>query len=237
MTHGGFDPNQGQNYNPQGQPQYGQQPQFAAPQQQPQFAAQQPAPEAQYGAPQQPAGYGQQPSYGQQPGYGAPGPGGLGDLGARFGARVIDNLIIGLILLIPAFVLYLTFRTTVRLGYGYEVSVVGYGFYGVMALVIPAVALGYFVLLETKNGQTIGKKVVGLRVVGAQGAHPTLNESLIRNAWMGAYILWIIPTAGTILAGLVIFAAMVAIAVTINNSPTKQGLHDKYAGGTQVVKA
>jgi hypothetical protein len=30
--------------------------------------------------------------------------------------------------------------------------------------------------------------------------------------------------------------SVVAIAVTINGSPTKQGKHDELAGGTQVVK-
>jgi hypothetical protein len=31
--------------------------------------------------------------------------------------------------------------------------------------------------------------------------------------------------------------AYIVIAVTISNSPTKQGKHDEFAGGTQVVKS
>jgi hypothetical protein len=30
--------------------------------------------------------------------------------------------------------------------------------------------------------------------------------------------------------------AVIGIGVTINGSPTKQGIHDRLAGGTQVVK-
>jgi hypothetical protein len=29
---------------------------------------------------------------------------------------------------------------------------------------------------------------------------------------------------------------VIVIAVTVNSSPTKQGKHDQFAGGTQVVK-
>jgi hypothetical protein len=32
------------------------------------------------------------------------------------------------------------------------------------------------------------------------------------------------------------FVATIIIAVTINGSPTTQGKHDEFAGGTQVVK-
>ncbi|MBJ7291865.1 MAG: RDD family protein, partial [Williamsia sp.] len=31
-------------------------------------------------------------------------------------------------------------------------------------------------------------------------------------------------------------ALVIAIGVTINNDPNKQGLHDKFAGGTRVVR-
>ena len=40
----------------------------------------------------------------------------------------------------------------------------------------------------------------------------------------------------TRLGGLLAVVAYIVIAVTINNSPTKQGKHDELAGGTQVIK-
>jgi hypothetical protein len=60
-------------------------------------------------------------------------------------------------------------------------------------------------------------------------AKPTLQQSAIRNSFT---LLAIIPYIG----GLLGVIAYIVIAVTINNSPTKQGKHDELAGGTQVVK-
>lgn len=41
--------------------------------------------------------------------------------------------------------------------------------------------LGYFILLEARDGTTIGKKLLGLKVVGRQGQPVTMRESLARN--------------------------------------------------------
>lgn len=38
------------------------------------------------------------------------------------------------------------------------------------------------------------------------------------------------------LGGLLGFIAAIGIAVTVSSSLSKQGWHDKFAGGTQVVK-
>lgn len=65
---------------------------------------------------------------------------------------------------------------------------------------------------------------------GPDGGTITLQQSAIRNAFM---LLTIIPFLG----GLLAFIAYIVIAVTINSSPTKQGKHDEFAGGTQVVEA
>ncbi|MGW6620763.1 RDD family protein [Nocardia sp. NPDC055002] len=64
---------------------------------------------------------------------------------------------------------------------------------------------------------------------GAGGAaEPDLVESAKRNAYMLNLIPW--------LGGLLWFIAAIGIAVTVSSSPSKQGWHDKFAGGTQVVK-
>jgi uncharacterized RDD family membrane protein YckC len=39
-----------------------------------------------------------------------------------------------------------------------------------------------------------------------------------------------------VVGGVLYLVAVIAIAVTINFSPSKQGIHDRLAGGTQVVK-
>ncbi|MGN2634770.1 RDD family protein [Nocardia takedensis] len=231
MTSGGYDPNQypqgGQQYPQQGQPQYGQQPpqygqqqpygqqpqygqQDPYGQQQPQYGQQQP-----YGQPQQQ--YGQQDAYpqqgyGQQQGYGAPGGGVPADLGVRIGARLIDNLIV----FIPLGIINALLGDSIVLSF-------------VISAVWTAVAVGYFVALDVNQGATVGKKLLGLKVVGPGGAAMTPETSLKRNAFMIANV---IPCIG----GLVTLGLVIYIMITISQDPNKQGWHDKFAGGTQVLK-
>jgi len=88
----------------------------------------------------------------------------------------------------------------------------------------------YFFVLETTTGSTLGKKLLGLRVVGPGGvAKPTAAQAAIRNSWT---LLPIIPFVGGLLGIIAIFI----IGVTISGSATKQGKHDQLAGGTLVVK-
>ncbi len=97
--------------------------------------------------------------------------------------------------------------------------------------VLPGAGFGYiyFVVFEVASGSTPGKKLVGLHVNGSDGSpKPSLKDSAIRNAYM---LLNLIPWIG----GLLWFIAAFAIAVTISGSPTKQGWHDRVAGGTQVI--
>ncbi|MDA2989977.1 MAG: RDD family protein [Actinomycetota bacterium] len=142
------------------------------------------------------------------PGYGIR-PGGLG---ARFGARIIDGLLVGIV----AGVLAMAF------GASSNIMVTGL-FSGVLMF-------AYFVAMEVTQGRTVGKMALGLSVHGPGGApKPDVKQSAIRNAFT---LLTVIPYLG----GLLAFIAYIVIAVTINSSPTKQGKHDELAGGTQVVK-
>lgn len=223
MTSGGYDPNQnpqggqpygqpypqgGQQYPQQGQPQYGQQPPQYGQQQYPQGGQQYGQPQQQYGQPQ----YGQD-QYGQQGGYGAPGGGVPADLGVRIGARIIDGLIVNIVFIILAQVVN-----------SFVLQIV-ISFVGALAL------LGYFVALEVTQGQTLGKKILGLKVLPPAGAATLTPEvSFKRNAFLAANL---IPCVG----GLVTLGLMIYIIITISQDPNKQGWHDKFAGGTQVVKA
>ncbi|WP_194816824.1 RDD family protein [Nocardia sp. XZ_19_385] len=241
MTSGGYDPNknpQGEPYgqqpypqggqpNPQGDP-YGQPPQDAPPQygqpqyQQPQYG-QDPYGQPQYSQdPYAQPQYGQDP-YAQQQGYGQPygqgytysGFGTPADLGVRVGARVIDTLIV----LVPVNVI-------MSLIYGS-----GTGFF-VGVSVVGAIALTlYFVLMETQQGTTLGKKLLGLRVLGPNGAPKvTAEQSLKRNLYTLVYVF---PCIGQIAS----LALIIYMMITTSQDPNKQGWHDKFAGGTQVVKA
>jgi uncharacterized RDD family membrane protein YckC len=88
----------------------------------------------------------------------------------------------------------------------------------------------YFVLLEVTQGASLGKRLLGLSVLGPGGRpRPDVSQSAIRNSFT---LLAVVPYLGPLLA----FGAYVVIAVTINASLCKQGKHDELAGGTQVVK-
>jgi uncharacterized RDD family membrane protein YckC len=163
-----------------------------------------------------PAGY-PPPPYGQygHPAYPPPGAsvGQPGGLAARFGARVIDGVIVG----VASWLLALVF--------GLQSSIMVTGLFSGVLMFI------YFVAFEVSQGATLGKKALGLSVRGPGGApKPDLQQSAIRNSFT---LLTIVPYIG----GLLACVAYVVIAVTINSSPTRQGKHDELAGGTQVIKA
>ena len=171
-----------------------------------------PPPPGQYG---QPGGYPPPPNPYGQPGYPPPPvPGGQqpGGLGLRFAARLIDGIFVGIVAFLLAFLFHASSN----------ILVTGL-FSGLLTFI-------YFVAFEVTQGWTPAKKLLGLSVHGPGGApKPTAQQSAIRNSFT---LLSVVPYIG----GLLAFIAYIVIAVTINNSPTKQGKHDELAGGTQVVK-
>ncbi|MBU3751045.1 MAG: RDD family protein [Mycobacterium sp.] len=208
MTIGDQDPNaygQPSGYPPPPPPGYAPAPGYQVPGYPPQPSAGYPPPPT----PGYPPVAGYQPGY-PQIGYGyASHPGGLME---RWGARIIDGLLVGVLSWLLAFLV----------GSSSSILVTGL-FTGVLMF-------GYFVAMEATQGYTLGKKLLGLSVRGAGGAaKPDFKQSAIRNAWT---LLPVIPYVG----GLLGIIAIIVIAVTISSSPTKQGKHDELAGGTQVVK-
>lgn len=119
----------------------------------------------------------------------------------RTGAYIIDAIVLGIIGAVLGAVLYGgdQFRSG---GLNFLVSIV------------------YFIGFWTYwNGQTIGDRVLGFRVVKTDGSALTLTTAIIR------YI-------GLIIAFLVVFIGVIWVAF----DPQKQGWHDKIAG-TYVVPA
>lgn len=160
-----------------------------------------------------------------EPGSATSGIGAPADLGPRVLARLIDYFILGVIyaILLPLFVA-LSILGSVGGGFGGSFS------FGslVFGIIIAAIMVGYFTIMESQRGQTVGKMVMGLETQGPNGGNPTTEEAVKRNLWNA---LNIIP----ILGGLLELAAAIYIMVTINQSPTKTGWHDVFAGGTRVV--
>ena len=132
-------------------------------------------------------------------------------LGARIGARLLDVLLIG----IPAsFVLALVGLADPT---------------GASPIIISLLWYGYFVLLESNRGATVGKSILGIRVVSTSGGTPEIAETAKRNVWM---LLGLIPFVG----GIASLVAVIAIIVTISSAPDNRGWHDGFAG-TSVLRA
>lgn len=179
-------------------------------------------PGPQYGPP-----YGAQP-YGQSPPYGTPGSGAPAELGIRFVAKLLDWVIVGVLLGI------LSGAVLMPLAFGGDDDLVGYT--NVLSLLGSVIWLLYFSLMESSRGQTLGKMITKIRVVGPDGGLPTTAQAFKRNLWTVIGVLGIIPFIGWIF-GFVALAAIIAIAVTISSDTVlRQGWHDRFAGGTRVVR-
>src|SRR5690625_4172012 len=197
---------------------------------------------------QQPPGqapYGHQPPgqapYGQHPPHAAPPPphsqvGQPADLMTRFLARLIDNIIIGIAYSIVSGIVTAMAISSAMSGAGFGMFATGWvGI--VLSLLIAAMALGYFALMESSRGQTLGKMAMKIKTFGPGGANPTMSEAVKRNLWTALPVLGVIPLVGGAIGSLLSLAVIIYIAVTINNNTaTRQGWHDTFAGGTTVIK-
>lgn len=106
----------------------------------------------------------------------------------------------------------------------------------VTPILVATIYWGYFAVLESQTGWTVGKMLVGVQVRGPAGGRPTVRAALTRNAFTAAGLFGLVPAVGGVLTGVAFLACVGAIAVTIVRSATRQGWHDVVAGGTRVVK-
>lgn len=102
-------------------------------------------------------------------------------LGSRFLAALIDTAIQGG----AAFVLFLILiwaSVVTNVSDAFNSRVMGNVFVAILSLVLAFLSLGYFVLMEALwNGQTLGKRVAGVRVLKANGLPVGFSQVLIRN--------------------------------------------------------
>jgi uncharacterized RDD family membrane protein YckC len=141
---------------------------------------------------------------------------------------LIDLILVGIVTSVIIFPLVIA---TMFTGVGSAFNMFGGFSVGriVFAIITAAITIGYFAIMESNSGQTVGKMLIGLKTVGPDGNKPTMEQALKRNAWLA---LPIIPWLGSLAQ----LAAAIYIAVTINNSATRTGWHDEFAGGTKVIK-
>ena len=151
-----------------------------------------------------------------------------GDLGTRFVAKLIDGVLLAVSISIISAILGLAaFGMGMRSSWGAGV---------VSTLISTAIVVGYYAFMESSRGQTIGKMVLGLKVQNLEGHNPTMEQALKRNAYFAISLVGVLPILGGFIAGLASLAAVIYIAVTINNDTQwRRGWHDQFAG-TWVAK-
>lgn len=144
-------------------------------------------------------------------------------------ARLVDHVGVAVVLMV----------VLLPLGLGAAVLGGAAGFLaGVVSAVVSAgVTLGYFAVLESRDGQTLGKRLLGLRVVDEVGGTPSLSATLRRNCWTALGVLAVVPVVGGLVGSVAMLAAVVTILLGITqDSVTRRGWHDTLAG-TRVVRA
>lgn len=92
---------------------------------------------------------------------------------------------------------------------------------GLSALVYFALAFLYYWLLESRDGQTVGKKLLGVRVIGADGSEPGAGRIALRT------LLRVVDGFALYLVGLI---------VALLTGDRRQRLGD-LAARTRVVRA
>ena len=176
-----------------------------------------------------------------------PGPAGLyyADVPNRTIAYIIDAIILGIVNLVVGAVLsgiglnsftVNSNPTDISNLLSYN-PVVGL----IQAVIFAAISGAYFIYTWTTMRGSPGQKVLGMQVGNATDGQTLTTEQAIKR-WLAlgapfgvAQALNPVPGLG-ILIGLAAFVWFIALLVTTAQSPTKQGLHDRYAG-TVVVKA
>jgi uncharacterized RDD family membrane protein YckC len=110
----------------------------------------------------------------------------------------------------------------------------------VAVVIMLAVSAGYFIYMwSMMGGATVGMRVMKLTVRDAASGGPISQQQAV-NRWLllgGPYALYFFFGWGGIgwLIWLVVLVYQIYLLVSTAQSPTRQGLHDKYAN-TVVAK-
>jgi uncharacterized RDD family membrane protein YckC len=149
----------------------------------------------------------------------------VGSLWRRIVAAIVDGLIVG----VAAFLIGIPwFDVFSRLGIWGPVV----GFF---------MALPYYAILNSKmgGGQTLGKRLMHLQVVDAQGNPISFGKSLLRYGILaGAYAFDKLPLSLTRTPGIVFTLISITVSVVVGatiylivfNRPRRQGVHDLAVG-------
>ena len=173
----------------------------------------------------------------------AAGAGGLvyADVPNRAIAYIIDAIILFVINLVIGIVLGAILGPTVSIDFNTGQVATNWGGAVVSAIVSTLVTGLYFVYTWTSMRGSPGQRMLGMQVGNAaDGATISMDQAIRRWIFLGAPFGLASALAGVGVLGIIIglagLAYFIYLLVTTAQSPTKQGLHDRYAN-TVVVKS
>jgi uncharacterized RDD family membrane protein YckC len=103
----------------------------------------------------------------------------IAGIGSRFLASLLDTVLVVLLQVVILIVVTLIIRAVDATAFSEQISTWVYAVFGMVAAIF---YWGYYIFFEMLwNGQSPGKRWVGLRVIRGDGTPITLSESLIRN--------------------------------------------------------
>ncbi|MEU2115027.1 RDD family protein [Streptomyces sp. NPDC016459] len=145
----------------------------------------------------------------------------LAESGKRIVARIIDWLIIAIPLAIIGIPFDIYSRATENGNdFGDTVNSLNGGSQLVFQLITIVAYVAYDTVMTARNGQTIGKKLMKLRVAMLNdGSTPPMSQSLLR-----AVVLWL----PALICCACLWPLLILILILVDK-PYKQGLHDKAA--------
>ncbi|MFI1718400.1 RDD family protein [Streptomyces sp. NPDC053513] len=144
---------------------------------------------------------------------------------AETGRRVLARLIDWVIVAVPLAIIGIPFDIYQRASrdgndFGDTVNSLNGGSQLVFQLITIVAYIAYDTVLTAKNGQTIGKKLMKLRVAMLNdGTTPPMSQSLLR-----AVVLWL----PALICCACLWPLLILILIVVDK-PYKQGLHDKAA--------
>ena len=145
----------------------------------------------------------------------------LAGRGARLGAGIIDAIIISCLTLLPIILFFG--------GWGnYAAAIVDASI--LLRLVLLAIGIAAYLLINghllAKNGQTIGKKLLGIKIVRTDGSAADFTRIVLRRV-LPVQLIQLVPTVGSLL---------ILVDVLFIFRESKKCLHDDIAD-TIVIKA
>ncbi len=151
-------------------------------------------------------------------------------MGQRLGARILDGIIVGIpatILLTLIFLPLFTSSAHFDSNGNFQAGTGGIARQFITTLIFIALFAAYEIFMIGKRGATIGKQLLGLKVVDENGGPVTMEQSAKR------WAIFQLPGLVPILGGLWV---LVCALSPLFDSQRKQGFHDKGAK-TLVVRS